>query len=176
MRDLCGAGARIPIMRMTWRAATVAALTIMAAGCGSTEVPQPPPHRGLGIPRASRGDAQRLFSQPPSIGVACPKANSIACDRVGVAVWLRRAAARVTVMVNGKGLRLRPPRTRGGWWEGYLQPAGLIDGALRVTPDRGRFYWQGSHPRSAIVAATVTRRSGAIDRAKATVALRAGWG
>jgi hypothetical protein len=152
--------------------AAVAALAIVAAGCGSTRTDHPPP----GNTGATRGDAQRPFSRRPSVGVACPKANSIACDRVGVAVWLRRAAARVTVTVNGEHLRLRPPRTRAGWWEGYLQPAGLIDGALRVTPDRGRFYWQGSHARSVNVAATITQRSGTIDRATTTVPLRAGWG
>jgi hypothetical protein len=178
----------------------VAALSLVAAGCGASAAPADDPagatvgcadggessaldpawrHTSIvraASPPAPRGAADRLFSQPPSVGVACPRANSIACDRVGVAIWLRRPAVRVTAVVNGLRLRLRAPRTRTGWWEGYLQPAGLLDGALRVTPDRGTRSWQGTHPRSAIVAVTATRRSGATERATTVVALRAGWG
>jgi hypothetical protein len=112
------------------------------------------------------------------VGVACHTPNSIACDRVGVAVWLRRPAARVAVTVNGLGVRLRlTSRGSGsGWWEGFLQPAGLLDGPLRVTPDHGRYYWQGFHPRNVHVVVKITRAVGNVDRASATVPLGPGWG
>jgi len=122
--------------------------------------------------------ARALFSQPPYVGVACRTANSIACDRVGLAVWLRRPAARVTATINGRHIRLRlanPAHPESGW-QGFLQPAGLLDGPLRVTPDRGRYYWQGTHPRDAHVVVTVTRAGGGIDRMSVRVPLRAGWG
>jgi hypothetical protein len=166
------------------RAAPVAVLAIVAAGCGSDGAPRHDGSRGQDSqpagsttpPTTSRSDAARLLTQGPYVGVSCRKANSIACDRVGLAVWLAQPAARVGATISGQRVRLHRPRARGGWWEGFLQPAGLLDGALRVTPDRGRYFWQGSHPRSAHVAVTITRASGTTDRTSVTVPLRPGWG
>jgi hypothetical protein len=120
--------------------------------------------------------AQRLFTQAPQVGVACPTASSIACDRVGLAVWLERPAVRVVATIEGQRVRLHPPRAQGGRWEGFLQPAGLIDGPLRVIPDRDRSFWQGTHPRDAHLTTVITRAAGRIDRASLAVPLRAGWG
>ena len=144
--------------------ALVALLSSGLAGCGGTPASRPPEA------------AQHLLSRAPEVGVACPQANSIACDRVGLAVWLRRPAAGVTATIDGRSLRLRRPERRDGWYEGYLQPAGLLHGALRVTPDRGRYYWQGSHPKDAQVRVTIRRDDGSVERATRVVALRAGWG
>ena len=78
-----------------------------------------------------------LISQP-YMGVACPKPNSIACDRIGLELWLERPATRVEATIAGRRMRLRSPGTlnpRSGSrarWRGYLQPAGLKSVPLRV--------------------------------------------
>jgi hypothetical protein len=51
-----------------------------------------------------------------------------------------------------------------------------LDGPLRVTPDRGRYHWQGRHPRDVHLTITINRASGTVQRAVMTVSLRAGWG
>jgi hypothetical protein len=144
----------------------VLGIVAVLSGCGST-APQ-----GLSLRR------------PPYLGVACPGANSIACDRVGLAVWLVKPASRVTASVAGLPVPMRIPPgfrptpylgPRGGYWEGFLQPAGLRDGALRVRPDAGRLTWYGRPPLSASVRITAHYRDGSattIVRAQ----LRPGWG
>lgn len=48
-------------------------------------------------------------------------------------------------------------------WEGFLQPAGLIDGPLKVRPDRGRYYWIGTTPVSGHVRLTVFDAEGPLS-------------
>jgi hypothetical protein len=162
------------------RSAALIALTAFAAllvlGCHAQPAGDPPARATATRSAAAPERAARLLSRAPYVGVACRTANSIACDRVGVAVWLKRSAAGVKATIAGKTLRLRPPRSREGWWEGFVQPAGMIDGALRVTPDRGRFYWQGTHPRDVHLGIAVTRASAGTHRTSVTVSLHAGWG
>ena len=72
-------------------------------------------------------------------------------------------------------------RARGGPdarnnWEGFLRPAGLIDGALRVTPDRGRLYWFARTPVSGRVRITVFDRSGRSATRTLHLRLAAGYG
>jgi hypothetical protein len=115
----------------------------------------------------------------PYLGVSCAKPNSIACDRVGLAVWLRRPAKRVVATIDGRRLDLTPGGLSGRaptYWEGFFQPAGLLDGALAVVPDRGRHFWEGRHPRDAAVRVIIRRRGGAADAATLRVPLRPGWG
>jgi hypothetical protein len=154
-------------------AALIALAALLVLGC-KAQPAGAPPTRATATPSPER--AARLLSRAPYVGVSCRRPNSIACDRVGVAVWVTRPAAGVTATIAGQRLRLRPPRSREGWWEGFLQPAGMIDGALRVTPDRGRFYWQGTHPRDVHVGIAVTRASPGAQRTSVTVPLHAGWG
>jgi len=126
---------------------------------------------------AERG--QRYLRRSPQLGVACLKASSIACDRVGVAVWLKRPAKRVTATINGRALVLHAGGLGGRgptYWEGYLKPAGLLRGPLKVTPDRGRYFWQGRHPKDVRVRIAIHRADGSTDRAAVTVALGSGWG
>ena len=87
------------------------------------------------------------------MGVACPEANSIACDRIGIAVWLDSAPQRLVASVGGRSVALRDAHIRCGadsscprLYQAMLQPAGLLDGALKVTPDEGRYRWLGRHP------------------------------
>jgi hypothetical protein len=132
--------------------------------------------------RETRG--KRFLGHAPYLGMACPKANSIACDRVGLTVWLKRAATGVSASVNGRPLRLeaggtggRPPATH---WEGFLQPAGMLRGALKITPDRllggDRYYWVGSHFKDAWVTIAIRRPDGSTDEASLPVPLAAGYG
>jgi hypothetical protein len=128
--------------------------------------------------RVSELPWQRLLSREPDVGVACPRANSIACDRVGLALWLEVPARRVTATIDGRALRLRPSRWRNRQapWIGYLQPAGLLDGPLKVTPDRGRDHWEGRHPKTAHVVVRLTRPDGTRAVTRVQVPLLAGWG
>ena len=123
--------------------------------------------------------ADKVLKRAPYAGVACPRANSIACDRVGVAVWLKGRATRVSAVAGGRAPRLEPAGFGGrsqNPWIGYLQPAGLLDGALKVTPDRGRFYWTGAHPTDIDLRLTIRHRGGALETTRLQVPLRAGWG
>jgi hypothetical protein len=133
----------------------------------------------------SRGQLLEL-RRTPYLGVACPGApNSIKCDRVGLAVWLKRPAIRVGATVTGRQVTMRIPRTfrpsrylgrRGEYWEGFLQPAGLISGPLRVRPDRGRYIWFGRHPVHAKVRIAAFYRDGSSSSTVVRVSLRPGWG
>jgi hypothetical protein len=175
-----------PLLVSTWALASCA-----LAACGSRD--DPPAARPAAevalvrcvdggedacSSRVSEVTARWLLRREPHLGVACPRANSIACDRVGLALWLGVRARRVTATVDGRALRLRPS----GWsakpapWIGYLRPAGLLDGELKVTPDRGRDFWEGRHPKSARLVVRVTRMDGTRAVTRLDVALHAGWG
>jgi hypothetical protein len=118
-----------------------------------------------------------LLGAPPYVGVACPEANSIACDRIGVAVWVRGPARAVRAVVAGRDVRLRPAWTdaRGRAWTGYVRRAGLRDGALRVPAD-GRGRWFGQEAPEVRVRVVVVRRTGVAAGVTRVVALRPGWG
>lgn len=84
-----------------------------------------------------------VFSQPPYMGVACATPNGIACDRVGLAIWLWHPASFVSATIAGRALKLdwagdRPPRFAPHRprtaFDGFLQPAGLIN-HLHTRPD-----------------------------------------
>lgn len=96
----------------------------------------------------------KVFAQDPYMGVACHIANSIACDRVGLSVWLRRPAI-VTATIAGASLKLNSPDwsyvthdSRGKLYvyAGFLQPA-KITTHLHVEPDRGSPSTWGANPR-----------------------------
>jgi hypothetical protein len=151
-------------------AALIAFASLLAVGCHAQPAGDPPARATATRSGAAPERASRLLSRAPYVGVSCRSANSIACDRVGVAVWLKRPAVRVTATIAGQRLRLRPPRSRESWWQGFLQPAGMIDGAPRVTPDRG------THPRDVHLGIAVTRASADTHRTSMTVSLHPGWG
>jgi hypothetical protein len=118
-----------------------------------------------------------LLGAPPYVGVACPQANSIGCDRVGVAVWVRGPARAVRAVVAGRAIRLRYAWSddRGRAWIGYVRQAGLRDGVLRVPAD-GRGLWFGRDAPAVRVRVVVVRRSGVALRLTRVVSLRPGWG
>jgi hypothetical protein len=119
-----------------------------------------------------------LLRRAPYLGIRCHKANSIACDRVGLAVWLRAPARRLTATIDGRRFTLRPPAAPGGFWEGTLRRAGLLapGSALHVTPDRGRYYWAGRHPVRAVVHLAAITLNGAPASTYVAVDLRPGYG
>jgi len=98
------------------------------------------------------GDRRPLqLGRRPYVGVSCPGApNSIKCDRVSITVWTRQRLSFVTIAIGGRRLQLQPLssyQSGEGWqYTGYLQPAGLLNGPLRVRPDKGRYLWYGKHP------------------------------
>lgn len=47
-----------------------------------------------------------VLSRAPYMGVACATPNGIACDRVGLAIWLRRPATSVSATIAGRPLKL----------------------------------------------------------------------
>jgi hypothetical protein len=82
----------------------------------------------------------------PFIGVACRRPNAIACDRVGVGVWLDQPATLVVASIAGRLVTLSPPLTHGrrSLWVGYLLNAGLHRrGPLQVLSQRGGL-WSGT--------------------------------
>lgn len=122
------------------------------------------------------------------MGVSCRLPNSIRCDGVGLAVWLPRRATRLEASIAGKPVTMRARGAAGdarfgrkrfrsvAYYEGFLQPAGLLDGPLRVRPDKGRHRWLGRHPVSATVHLTAHYGSGQPARRTIRVDLAAGWG
>jgi hypothetical protein len=115
----------------------------------------------------------------PYVGVRCPRANTIACDRISIAAWPEGRPRALTAVIAGRRVVMRGPvsRSSGGYWEGTLNRAGLLRrGLLHVTPDSGRSTWVGRHPRPLTIRLTAAYA----DRPDATVVvrllLRPGWG
>ena len=164
------------------RAALVAAAAAVVVLFAARDEPRAP------VPQPAPAPVPALtLAQPPGMGVACPAApNSIACDRIGIAVWLpgRRLPSRLVATVGGRSTILRD-RTVGcargrarcdRFFTGYLQHAGLLDGALRVTPDRGRYHWYGRRPITGTLALRATYPDGRVAATTRRVELSPGWG
>jgi hypothetical protein len=121
------------------------------------------------------------------LGVSCPgQPNSIACDRVGLAVKLRRPAVAVratigpdTFELHGCGEILPCRRRTSLEFAGFLQRPGLFSGLLRVQPKEHDMWYGGGrgspvpHPK---IRLQVTYPSGHARYTTAEVALAAGWG
>jgi hypothetical protein len=118
------------------------------------------------------------------MGVACPEPNSIAYDRVGIAVWTRRPARSVTATVGGRSVVLDDrewggPRRHGlrRMFAGFLQPAGLRGpGPLAVRTEDGDDYFTGVHPVTARVWLTITLPNGSRVATSLPMGLSTGWG
>lgn len=137
--------------------------------------------------RTAKASGGLRLGQAPYAGVRCPQPNSIACDRIGLAVWLVRPAVGLTATVSGKPIRMMiPARARyqhgyycagGCYFEGALHPAGLLEpGPLHIQPDAGAYYWAGRNIRSLRVRLTARYRGGSIARTSIRIWLHAGWG
>jgi hypothetical protein len=113
----------------------------------------------------------------PFLGVSCPVASSIVCDRVGVGVHLRRAATLVVVRVAGRLVTLSPPTDlRADLWLGYLDNAGLKRGPLDVHLPAGVNSWSGSPEVDSPVRVTAVFPDGHSGTLSETVLLHPGFG
>jgi hypothetical protein len=122
---------------------------------------------------------ETVLAREPYMRVACPRASATRCDRVGLAVWLKRPAREVSAMIAGRPLRLASPAGIGPsgdgvMYTGYLEPAG-IRSRLHVTPSSGERYW-GIEPPSPGVMLRITELDGSVDRTRLQVWLMAGQG
>ena len=129
-------------------------------------------------PAAASAETNVTLARGPYLGVSCPFANSTACDRVGLAVWLRRPARSVEATIGQRRFSLDDPKwsgpANGGlrkMFVGFLQPAGLRLGALQVP-----LKWAGSPPVATNVRIVVTYADGARRAVTTKVALSGGWG
>jgi hypothetical protein len=156
---------------------------------------------GSASPQPPRPDvvpASRVLSKSPYLGVSCPMANSITCDRVGLAVWLKRPAVSVTATIAGAPLALSSygdshvnatfPRRQ---FTGFLKPAGIVsrlhirpvDGNETITQHGrtrvivGHQMWFGEgNARSPLIKLTVRYPDGQTIITQRRVGLAAGWG
>jgi hypothetical protein len=135
------------------------------------------------VPLAPGDGSSKLtvpLARDPYIGVSCVgRPNWIACDRVGLYVYLERQVAHLRASVEGREVPMHP--ARGGPdarhnWEGFLHPAGLIDGPLKVKPERGRYYWFGKPPVFGRVSLTVRDDEGESATRTLRLPLAAGYG
>jgi hypothetical protein len=142
-----------------------------------------------GARSASPRPAVLALPKPPGIGVACPAApNSIACARVGIAVWMSTTPdrpVRVVATIGDKSVELydrtdaaycRSKRPCLHFYTGYLHHAGLLNGALKVQPDHGRYRWYGRRPVTATMRITAIAANGARSIANRRAELAPGWG
>jgi hypothetical protein len=118
-----------------------------------------------------------VLSREPYMGVACNVPNSTRCDRIGLAVWLKRPALTVSGAIDGRALSLRDRSLstpihnhRRNDFAGYLAPAGL--GAHYHLPA----HWLGNPTPHASVRLRIDYGRGPIRETHVRVWLRAGWG
>jgi hypothetical protein len=172
-------------------AAATAGIVIATVGRGFSS-------GGLAQARPVAVASSALLSRAPYLGVNCPVANSIACDRVGLAVWLKRSAMSVTATIAGAPVTLdhrgdlvykgdRPHSA----FTGFLQPAGIVS-RLHVKPTLGNIVYKNhGHWRVAVrrqmwfgdaqsplvpVRLTIHRSGGRTVTTSVKVALGTGWG
>ena len=156
---------------------------------------------GSAAPRPARPAViapSRVLSKSPYLGVSCPISNSIACDRVGLAVRLKRPAVSVTATIAGVPLALNQhgpqpdhlPLARRVFY-GYLQPAGIVsrlhirpvDGNEIVTKHgrtrvilRHQMWFGEGNARSPLIRLTIRSAAGQTIITQRRVGLATGWG
>jgi hypothetical protein len=167
-----------PVEMVVPRALGSLLVAVTASGsliaCGGDESPE------LTVPLARAPEVAVPLAGAPYMGVSCDgRPNWIRCDRVGLYVYLTRDVARLTASIEGRRVHMR--RARGGEdarhnWEGFLSPAGLIDGPLRVRPDRSRYYWFGRRPVYGRVRLTAFDDDGRAATTRLRLRLAAGYG
>jgi hypothetical protein len=131
--------------------------------------------------------AAALLARTPYLGVHCPIENSTACERVGLAVWLRAPARTVSATIAGRRLSLStaparafaaPGQRSGTMFVGYLEPAGIVT-RLHARPDATPIRWWAPSPSNAPaprVTIRIVTRGGRAFVTALDVPLEAGWG
>ena len=150
----------------------LAALLGLLAGCGGGGAAPPPRHAAPDV----------VLARAPYLGVACRVPNAFSCDRVGLAVWVRRPARSVRARVAGRAVQLDDRAwsgpNQGGprrMFAGFLRPAGLLDGPLRITADDGPARWIGRRPVAARVELRIAYGSEETVLTALRVRLAPGW-
>jgi hypothetical protein len=131
----------------------------------------------------------QLFSREPYMGVSCRRPNSIACDRIGLAVWTKDPFVAVSATIGRRTFTLpwgdagyccrpedrsRQPRRQ---FIGFLYRAGMRGpGPLAVRVENGRNRFTGVHPTSAQVRVVATYSDGARQATTVRLGLAPGWG
>ena len=97
-----------------WRRARRRRLLIAAAAVTSAAAPIVVLGHRESAPVAPVAPVAATLALPkePGMGVACPDANSIACDRIGIAVWLDSVPRRLVASVGGRSVALRDAHIR----------------------------------------------------------------
>jgi hypothetical protein len=169
--------------RMIVALAAVLAVVGVLAATDATVSPPRPVSAGIQAPPGTVVVAPAaVFAQDPYMGVHCPAANSITCDRLGLALWLKRPALAVTATINGRALAMNRfgdqlvapgrPRTE---FDGYLQPAGLRT-SIGVHPIAGTDLWDGDPTPYPMVWLLIDYGAGHRVLTHLRVPLAAGWG
>jgi hypothetical protein len=160
--------------RLVW-----AALLLMAVVALALALDQPPPDRPASTARAVWSvTPSSVLSREPYMGVACGIPNSTACDRMGLAVWLKRPALAVNAEIRGRQFSLSdrslstPIRNhRRKDFAGYLRGAGLS--RTYHLPER----WLGAQPPvHQLVRLRIDYGTGPVVETRLRVWLMAGWG
>jgi hypothetical protein len=159
-------------------------LAILCAAGATAAAPDAP----AAAPHGEATVGSLRLAQQPYAGVRCPGPNSIACDRIGLAVWLVKPALRLKATVAGKPIRMAIPArvrhqpgnyycARRCYFEGALHPAGLLKaGPLQIRPDAGTYHWEGRHPRRLRIRLVAFYRDGTSASTTVRVLLHPGWG
>lgn len=165
--------------RAAWMATAAVALAGASLGAGlltsGGEVQAP----------ARRVPPSALLAQPPDMGIACGAPH---CDRIGLAVWLRRPARSVSAIVTGRGVTLQArlaaayqagPAARKTMFIGYLRAPSVFT-QERVTLGFGDLWAsQSSYLPTPTVTINVIPLGGGSHTTYTTalpVPLQAGWG
>lgn len=134
---------------------------------------------------ADESSGRFMVRYGPDIGVACRRANSVRCDRLGFDVVLREPATRVSVSIAGRPIHVVTPgpvshaAARGKDWGGFLQDAGFTrrGSPLFIRTHGSRDRWVGEPPVRADIRITATFSSGrSVTKTFRSVNLRPGWG
>jgi hypothetical protein len=137
-----------------------------------------------GAPSPVTVKPEQVLERAPYLGVNCPRTSSIACDRVGLAIFLRSAAADVRATIGGRSFDLTDDPSQVGphkpgqpyMFIGVLRHAGLRRGPLAVRVENGRSRWTGKHPVDATLRLLITLADRSQVTTSVRVPLQPGWG
>jgi hypothetical protein len=160
-------------------AALVAASLVIEDRAGEQPAPQPEP----ATPAARLVAPSAVLSRTPYMGVSCTTPNSTRCDRLGLAVWLKRPAVAVSAEIHGRPFALDNRDSlderqsiaaahgkRRTQFIGYLDRAKLRS-TYHLPPD-----WMGAGTPEPLVRLRVDEGRGGPLETRVPVPLMAGWG
>jgi hypothetical protein len=166
------------------RRALATALAIAVAGVGGG-LASTLRHGPAAAPLARNVASAAVLARSPEVGMACLQARS--CDRVGVAVWLRRPAESVSATVAGHPVAL-DLRAAAQFEPGAQRTRRLFVGYFhwpRLAGVRIFFaagppsQWWAANPLdwpAPLVAIRIDQRNAAVALTATRVSLRGGWG